>query len=374
MKARAREQQARAVAAVVEATARTRKAGPGYPPLSVSPFSLGHTVSDDRPPPGQLHVVNGLPSSIYSSTNTTLSPTSPGSGPSAHQSKLTGRGSSISPLLAGASTPNLIANYSAGYFDGAVPSGSSTATSPPVSPLVNPFATPPSSAGPLQSVESIATVVQTRSGQETPKAGLPAKRTAPLVIKKKSVPPISAIDASELAENNQEMKNGGAKQSRPTSVKRKSSTPPSASPTEMTSNTVPFRVVKPSLETLEKAMSIALFFEQYYHSLLRAPAVHAHATPHAGNYVLNRARRLAHLETSFGLPENRYMSDAEKQARRDELTKEENMILRERRRKVDAKSFEMGRVIGHGAFGVVRIARERQSGRLVAIKQLRKAE
>jgi serine/threonine protein kinase len=49
-------------------------------------------------------------------------------------------------------------------------------------------------------------------------------------------------------------------------------------------------------------------------------------------------------------------------------------MLRERRRKVDVKGFEMGRVIGHGAFGVVRIAREYQSGRLVAIKQLRKAE
>ncbi len=35
-------------------------------------------------------------------------------------------------------------------------------------------------------------------------------------------------------------------------------------------------------------------------------------------------------------------------------------------------AFDMGRVIGHGAFGVVRIARERQSGKLMAIKQLRK--
>lgn len=68
------------------------------------------------------------------------------------------------------------------------------------------------------------------------------------------------------------------------------------------------------------------------------------------------------------------MSEAEKESRREELIKEENMMLRERRRKVDVKAFEMGRVIGHGAFGVVKIARERQTGRLVAIKQLRKAE
>jgi serine/threonine protein kinase len=30
----------------------------------------------------------------------------------------------------------------------------------------------------------------------------------------------------------------------------------------------------------------------------------------------------------------------------------------------------MGRVIGHGAFGVVRIAREKEGGRLVAMKQV----
>jgi protein-serine/threonine kinase len=90
--------------------------------------------------------------------------------------------------------------------------------------------------------------------------------------------------------------------------------------------------------------------------------------------VLNRARRLAQLEASFHLPENRFMSEGEKDSRREDLIREENRMLRERRKKVDAKAFELGRVIGHGAFGVVRIARERQSGRLVAVKELRKAE
>lgn len=64
------------------------------------------------------------------------------------------------------------------------------------------------------------------------------------------------------------------------------------------------------------------------------------------------------------------MSEAEKEERRDGMVKEENRILRERRRRVGAQAFEMGRVIGHGAFGVVRIARERQTGRLVAMKQV----
>ncbi|EIW69747.1 hypothetical protein TREMEDRAFT_30295, partial [Tremella mesenterica DSM 1558] len=92
------------------------------------------------------------------------------------------------------------------------------------------------------------------------------------------------------------------------------------------------------------------------------------------NYVLTRARRLQQLEDSFLIPENRFMSEGEKERQRQELILEESRLLREKRAKVDVKAFEMGRVIGHGAFGVVRIARERRSGRLVAMKQLRKAD
>lgn len=210
------------------------------------------------------------------------------------------------------------------------------------------------------------------------KNGLPlARKTAPLVIKKKPLPPSGT--AADLDGKPDAV--SGAKGSAPSTPRKKISKGPSPTASRAASSipgNVPFRVVKPSLETLEKAMSIALFFEQYYHSLLR-PQLRPHSTTttpgvHAGNYVLNRARRLAQLEATFALPENRFMSEAEKEIRREELIKEENMILRERRRRVDVKAFEMGRVIGHGAFGVVKIARERQSGRLVAIKQLRKVE
>ena len=124
------------------------------------------------------------------------------------------------------------------------------------------------------------------------------------------------------------------------------------------------------LPTLEKAMSVALFFEQYYHALLKPPTKAQSNAAHPGNYVLNRARRLASLEATFHLPENRFMSEGEKDSRREELMQEENRMLRDRRRKVDVKAFELGRVIGHGAFGVVRIGRERQTGRLVAMKQV----
>jgi hypothetical protein len=126
---------------------------------------------------------------------------------------------------------------------------------------------------------------------------------------------------------------------------------------------LPFRIIKPSLPTLEKATSVALYFESFYTSLLRPP-------PSSNNYLLNRAKRLSALEESFNSLENRFMSEAERQFRRDEFVKEEGRILRDRRGRVDAKAFEMGRVIGHGAFGVVRIAREKEGGRLVAMKQV----
>jgi hypothetical protein len=126
---------------------------------------------------------------------------------------------------------------------------------------------------------------------------------------------------------------------------------------------LPFRIIKPSLPTLEKATSVALFFEAFYTTLLRPP-------PSSNNYLLNRAKRLAALEESFNLLENRFMSEGERQFRREELIKEEGRILRDRRGRVDVRAFEMGRVIGHGAFGVVRIAREKEGGRLVAMKQV----
>jgi hypothetical protein len=163
-----------------------------------------------------------------------------------------------------------------------------------------------------------------------------------------------------------EIQGPGMTESRTTNIlstppsKRKSVPPNSSSPLPE----LPFRIIKPSLPTLEKATSVALFFEAFYTTLLRPP------TQSQSNYLLNRAKRSAQLEESFNLLENRFMSEGERQYRREELVREEGRILRDRRGRVDAKAFEMGRVIGHGAFGVVRIAREKQGGRLVAMKQV----
>ncbi|WVF68109.1 hypothetical protein IAT40_002872 [Kwoniella sp. CBS 6097] len=359
VKARALEQQARAVAAVVEATARTR--------------DLGASDLNDMQPPGTLRVVNGLPSSIYSTTNTNLLPSATiktGQRPakSSKDSRSTGQ-TSISPILFNGSTPNLIANFPAGYFDGPSSAGLKT----PTSPLNNPFASPPETSS-----------IPTSNQPSTP----PRKRgTQPLQIRKKSGPalpttaevngkPPSVDDDMDSPGNCAEVLLAQAPPTPSSSPRAKKDSRPSA---KDVFTQLPFRVIKPSLTTLEKAMSVALFFEQYYHALLKPPAIHPGAnTPgkpvHPGNYVLNRARRLAALEAIFALPENRFMSEAEKVSRREELSKEENRMLRERRKKVDVKGFELGRVIGHGAFGVVRIARERECGRLVAMKQLRKAD
>ncbi|ORY35880.1 kinase-like domain-containing protein [Naematelia encephala] len=337
VKARAREQQAKAVAAVIEATVRGRLIGDG----------------NSQRRPGQLHVVNGLPSSIYSTTNTTL--------PLLHGTGHT----SVSPILANASTPNLIAAFNP--FDH-LPSGLKT----PTSPLNNPFATPL-----LDQDQDISIEI---------KPVLPKRKTAPLQIRKKSTPPVQPIPEGEsirietsdpinTPKSNAAARPSLVKRSSGDSRKDKQSTSPPKDKDAL--QVTPFRVVKPTLPTLEKAMSVALFFEQYYHALLKGsgPSSSAVSAPvHPGNYVLSRARRLAHLEATFHLPENRFMSDGEKEARRQELVREESRVLRERRKKVDVKAFEMGRVIGHGAFGVVRIARERQTGRLVAMKELRKAD
>lgn len=309
-----------------------------------------------RQPAGTLHVVNGLPSSIYSMTNASISPIT------VHASHRPYGSTSLSPGLAEAETPVLIAK--SGYFD--LLSSSSAASGDrvehkvpptPKSPLPNPFDTPP-------------------------------KVTRPLQVRKKSVlpPPSTKVDGGELLAIQKELDEtvldaGAADKSMrvlptpPTSpprasrgvIKRKPAPPSHSSSSE---DNLPFRVIKPSLPTLEKATSVALYFESFYHSLLGPAAGEISGAAVQGqNYLLARAKRSADLERSFASPENRFMSEGEKRFRRDELTKEENRILRERRKRVDAKAFEMGRVIGHGAFGVVRIAREKQSGRLVAMKQ-----
>lgn len=68
------------------------------------------------------------------------------------------------------------------------------------------------------------------------------------------------------------------------------------------------------------------------------------------------------------------LSLEEKEAARRNILAQEMNELRRRREKISRRHFESVCVIGRGAFGEVRLCRERKSGRMVAIKCLKKAE
>lgn len=319
---RAREQQARAVGAVVEATARARA-------WEHTHRTLGPVASGTRPPIPegllggsgstgvaefvrpvlQLQVINGMPSSIYSRhiTGTGGSPNSP---PDAEAADVYG-----SSVVSG-DTPALIANLSRGFFDG---TGSARLA-----------------AEIRAAVEGPPAIIEPAGGDhKLPRKPPPLSPASEAVRERESSLVMQEVDHVDMV--------------------------------------VPiFRVIHPSLPTLEKAMSVALYFESFYSALLHPPPPLKRNTD--SRPLLSRDQRLAYLEQSFAAPENQWMSEGEKDARRDDFAQAEHERLRQKRKKVDVRSFEMGRVIGHGAFGVVRIGREKEGERLVAVKQLRKVE
>lgn len=68
------------------------------------------------------------------------------------------------------------------------------------------------------------------------------------------------------------------------------------------------------------------------------------------------------------------ISDAERRNVRAAWALSETEYLRDIRSKVGVGSFMKIKTIGHGAFGVVSLVKEKGSGQLYAMKQLRKAE
>lgn len=68
------------------------------------------------------------------------------------------------------------------------------------------------------------------------------------------------------------------------------------------------------------------------------------------------------------------LTEAEQDHIRAAWTLSETNYLREIRSRVGANSFTKLKTIGHGAFGVVSLVRERGTGELLAMKQLRKAD
>ncbi|KIJ67938.1 hypothetical protein HYDPIDRAFT_148062 [Hydnomerulius pinastri MD-312] len=113
----------------------------------------------------------------------------------------------------------------------------------------------------------------------------------------------------------------------------------------------------PSLATLEKAVSARIYFENLYFPLLRQPP--------------SREQRRVAIEKDMIVMN---FSEEQKEALRARWRQNETEYLRERRRKVDATAFIKLKTIGHGAFGVVSLVKERVTGQLFAMKQLRKTD
>jgi len=115
--------------------------------------------------------------------------------------------------------------------------------------------------------------------------------------------------------------------------------------------------IVPSLETIERAAAAKSVLEQHYWSILKRPR--------------DRDTRLAQLERELI---RLRLSDGEKRKIRELFAQNESDHLREVRRRVSPGSFKVVKAIGHGAFGVVSLVKERETGELFAMKQLRKNE
>ncbi|GAA5833459.1 hypothetical protein JCM9279_001531 [Rhodotorula babjevae] len=113
----------------------------------------------------------------------------------------------------------------------------------------------------------------------------------------------------------------------------------------------------PSLATIERAVALKTFLEVKYHALLKQPP--------------SREARKALIERELA---RLHLSDAERVRVRDAWVLSESEYLRETRRRVGVGSFLKLKTIGHGAFGVVSLVREKGSGELYALKQIRKAD
>lgn len=114
---------------------------------------------------------------------------------------------------------------------------------------------------------------------------------------------------------------------------------------------------KPSLETVERSVATKIYLENHYYGILKRPR--------------DRDQRKAALERELSVAN---MSDSQRRAIRTAWMSSETEYLRDIRNRVSANSFIKVKTIGHGAFGVVSLVKERGSGELYAMKQLRKAD
>ncbi|TPX32057.1 hypothetical protein SmJEL517_g04763 [Synchytrium microbalum] len=114
-----------------------------------------------------------------------------------------------------------------------------------------------------------------------------------------------------------------------------------------------------SMATVEKSAAAKVFFELHFDRLYKSgPA--------------GRAKRRMVLEEE--LADAKEMSDSEKRAVRQEWLLKESEHTRLKRERITVSDFEAVKTVGHGAFGVVRLVREKATGEFYAMKILRKAD
>ncbi|KAG0049734.1 hypothetical protein BGZ83_005441 [Gryganskiella cystojenkinii] len=113
----------------------------------------------------------------------------------------------------------------------------------------------------------------------------------------------------------------------------------------------------PSLSTVEQSSSTKIFFESYYHRLLTNPS--------------GRSRRRLQLERQL---ESLGISEQAKADMRKEWMANETEYMRLLREKISVNSFLILKTIGHGAFGVVKLVQEKETGLYFAMKVMRKAD
>ncbi|KAF9121619.1 hypothetical protein BGX30_002456, partial [Mortierella sp. GBA39] len=117
------------------------------------------------------------------------------------------------------------------------------------------------------------------------------------------------------------------------------------------------RSAVPSLSTVEQSSSTKIFFESYYHRLLTNPS--------------GRSRRRLQLERQL---ESLGISEEHKTEMRQEWMANETEYMRLLREKISVNSFLILKTIGHGAFGVVKLVQEKDTGLYFAMKVMRKAD
>ena len=108
---------------------------------------------------------------------------------------------------------------------------------------------------------------------------------------------------------------------------------------------------------MEKSIAAKMFFEQYFDRINKAG-------------ISGRMKRRAVLESEL---DTMPASDSEKRQIRKDWMHKETEHMRLMRDKITLSDFELLKIIGHGAFGKIKLVREKSTGEIYALKILKKS-